>query len=58
MTHIDTALHALTMARELWMLHHNDDWDADFFAGLFDDARICLERINDNCDTEDTPCTE
>lgn len=51
MKRIDTTLRMLTVAREEWMLHHNDDFDADFYAGLFEDARICLERINDNCDT-------
>lgn len=49
MKQINAALRALTMARDEWMLHHNDDFDADFYAGLFEDARICLERINDNC---------
>ena len=51
MKRIDTTLRMLTAAREEWMLHHNDDFDADFYAGLFEDARICLERINGNCDT-------
>lgn len=49
MKQIDDALRDLTDARDTWMLHHNDDWDADYFAGLFEDARISLERINENC---------
>lgn len=49
MKQIDDAFRALTDARDTWMMHHNDDWDADYFAGLFEDARISLERINENC---------
>ena len=52
---IDLALKMLTRAREKWMLNHNSDFDADFYAGLFENARISLEKINENCseDKED-----
>lgn len=49
MKQIDDALRDLTDARDTWMLHHNGDWDADFYAGLFESALISLERIKENC---------
>lgn len=44
---LDAALRNLTEARELYMQHHRDDWDADYMAGKFNNAQIIIEQIKE-----------
>ena len=42
------AAKSVTMARDIYMLEHGDDFDADWAAGLFDRAIIAIENA-DKC---------
>lgn len=44
---INQAIKCVTQSREAWMLEHSEDWDADYFAGLYDNAIIALEKIKE-----------
>lgn len=49
MTMFDAALRIVSKEREYWMMLHGDDWDADYFAGLFDNAIVSIEKLKEAC---------